>query len=186
MFGRTNIFVDTYLFDSLHQLVGYSRVLDLGGILLAEYLAYVIGIAVVYWVYRHAWKWLLSVEITASVVLSRGIITEIIRLLFHRARPFIDHFTPLVSVSPGEYYGSFPSGHMTFFFALATTVWLYNKRFGRYLLIGAFLMGIARIFVGIHWPSDILGGAVIGIASAFIVHALVHRIADRYFSPKIS
>jgi undecaprenyl-diphosphatase len=66
-------------------------------------------------------------------------------------------------------FKSFPSGHAAIFFAIATAVYLYNKKLGIWFFVVAILMGMARIFVGVHWPSDILGGAVIGIISGIIV-----------------
>src|SRR3990167_8760064 len=55
-----------------------------------------------------------------------------------------------------ETTGSMPSGHASFYFALATGVCLYNKKAGYIYLILAGLMGFARIFSGVHWPLDII------------------------------
>jgi undecaprenyl-diphosphatase len=74
---------------------------------------------------------------------------------------------------------SFPSGHAAFFFALSTVLLLYNKKFyprpkfwwgaGLFFFLASFLISIARVFVGIHWPSDILAGAAIGIFSGWLI-----------------
>jgi undecaprenyl-diphosphatase len=71
--------------------------------------------------------------------------------------------------------GSFPSGHIAFLFALAIAVYFFNKKWGLVFFILSLLVGLARIFVGIHYPLDILGGIVIGIVSAIVVRALIRK-----------
>lgn len=57
---------------------------------------------------------------------------------------------------------SFPSGHATFFSALAAALYFYHKQIAFWYAIGAFLIGLARIIGGVHWPIDILAGYIIG------------------------
>lgn len=56
---------------------------------------------------------------------------------------------------------SFPSGHATFFFALAFCTFLINKKWGWILTAAAVVTTVARVVAGVHWPSDIVGGAII-------------------------
>lgn len=65
---------------------------------------------------------------------------------------------------------SFPSGHAAFYFALSMAVYLYNKKLGVILFVVSLIMGIARIYAGVHWPSDILGGIVVGVITALVVN----------------
>lgn len=109
----------------------------------------------------------------SSVILSRLIITEIIRLFWYRPRPFVAH--AVNSLIEHSASASFPSGHIAFLFALATAIYFFNKKFGIAFLIASFLIGLARIFVGVHWPLDILGGIIIGIFSAVIVKLIMKR-----------
>ncbi|MEK7193801.1 MAG: phosphatase PAP2 family protein [Patescibacteria group bacterium] len=106
-----------------------------------------------------------------SVILSRGVITEAIRFLYPKLRPFaVLSIEPLINHSSS---GSFPSGHSAAFFALAFVLLFFNKKWGWRFLGMALIMGLARIFVGVHWPSDILGGAVIGLISVIIIRKLL-------------
>ncbi len=108
-----------------------------------------------------------------SVILSRIAITELIRLIWHRPRPFLIHRVNQLLEHGAE--GSFPSGHVVFLFALGTVIYFFNKKIGILFLIGSFLVGIARVFVGIHYPLDILGGVIIGVLSAVFIKFLFKK-----------
>lgn len=106
-----------------------------------------------------------------SVILSRGIITESIRYLYYRPRPFETlGIEPLISHAATA---SFPSGHMTFIIPIALVFFLMRRRLGVWFLLGSVLIGLARVAVGVHWPSDILGGILIGAASFFATYYLL-------------
>jgi len=183
--------MDVYIFNAIHDLVGISPVLDDIGIFLARYLAFVlVGILAVS-VMRPGERGLKNrfalLEAIAAALIARFGITVLIRMIVHRTRPFIDgSFKELISIDASEYYGSFPSGHAAFFFAIATVVWFHNRRLGNYFYIGAILMGLGRIFVGVHWPSDILAGATIGILTGLVTHRFWRRMTTRFFHPRIS
>jgi len=110
-----------------------------------------------------------------SVFLSRLIITEIIRAFYYSPRPFAENTVNQLLIH--NYTGSFPSGHAAFYFALATVVMLTTRMlatgwriWGVVFFIGAVLIGLARVVAGIHWPLDILGGAVVGVFSSWIIY----------------
>ncbi len=75
---------------------------------------------------------------------------------------------------------SFPSGHAIFVFALATGVYYYNKTLGRWLFAASVLVGVSRIFVGVHWPYDIVAGAVLGIATAWACNEIFKKYKHRF------
>ncbi len=106
-----------------------------------------------------------------SVILSRLVITELIRLFWHRSRPFITHQVNLLLEHSAS--GSFPSGHMTFLFPLATIIYFFNKKIGIAFFVASFFVGLARIFVGVHYPLDIIGGIIIGFLSAILVKSII-------------
>ena len=125
----------------------------------------------------------------AAAILSRFIITNIIRWIWFRPRPFVqNHINLLFNYNSAE--PSFPSGHAAFYFAIATVVFLYLKKVyprpkfwwgvGLLFYIASFLIVVARVFSGIHWPSDILAGAAIGIISGWLIILL-----SRKFFPKL-
>ncbi|MBI5732405.1 phosphatase PAP2 family protein, partial [Candidatus Jorgensenbacteria bacterium] len=63
-------------------------------------------------------------------------------------------------------------------FALAFIVFCLNRRWGVWFMSGALLNGLARVFVGVHWPSDIAGGIIVGLLSAFVITKLVPVFSD--------
>ncbi len=80
---------------------------------------------------------------------------------------------PLVPMGAGD--SSFPSGHASFLFAMAFFVFWYYRRLGWVLIILSALVGAARIYAGVHWPLDILGGACVGILAAAITRRLARE-----------
>ena len=78
-------------------------------------------------------------------------------------------------VAENKDFQSFPSGHAAIFFAIAMAIYFFNKKLGIVFFIGAVLIGFARIFTGIHWPSDVLAGAIIGIISGIIIIKLFFK-----------
>ena len=161
------------VFKFFYYKIPHNGFLDVLGIFCAEYLPYllVLGFLVLLY-YQSTWRRriYLFCEAALAVILSRGLITEIIRLFYHHERPFsFYNFTPLIPESGW----SFPSGHASFFFALAMVIWYANRRWGTIYFILVTLVCLARIFVGVHWPLDIIGGAVVGIVSAIAIRALL-------------
>lgn len=142
----------------------------------ALYFPYLLGIlALILPLAEKKWRscWLFYFEMAFAVILGRGIITEIIRYFYAYPRPFdYFHFTPLISESGN----SFPSGHAVFFFALAVIILFWRPKWGWFYLASAAVLSFARIYVGVHWPLDILGGAAIGLACGFAVYYLFKPI----------
>ncbi len=93
------------------------------------------------------------------------IITDLIKLVYPSMRPF-EQLGLNSSTLTIPYGGSFPSTHTASAFALAATIITHNKKLGILYLIMAALVGIARIFAHVHYPVDIIGGAIIGLFSS--------------------
>ena len=165
---------DLSVFQFIHHFAGKLRILDWLGIFLAQYLGYILVLAAVYLILktRNWQERIYFFSFTAlSALLSRGIITEVIRFFYHRPRPFLTlNIEPLIDRSLS---GSFPSGHAAAFFALALAIFYLNKKAGYWFLISALAMSVFRIFIGVHWPSDIIVGAVVGLISAVIIKKIL-------------
>lgn len=172
--------MDSAIFNALHAFVGMSAVLDWVGVAAAEYLPWALGVwalVVIGKVPSRVKKFEYFIFATLSVLVSRGILTEIVRYATERPRPFVLlNFVPLVERSATF---SFPSGHAAVFFALAVALWFIDRRTGWWFGALALVNGIARVYVGVHWPTDILAGAAIGILSTLAVKLLLDKIPKR-------
>ena len=95
-------------------------------------------------------------------------IAFLIKRFFPTVRPFITNGRDIdVLFKPTD--GAFPSEHTALAFSLAVTVFMHDKKIGWIFLISALAIGIARIVANVHYPADILGGALIGSLVAVVV-----------------
>ncbi|OGF87622.1 hypothetical protein A3B19_02400 [Candidatus Giovannonibacteria bacterium RIFCSPLOWO2_01_FULL_46_32] len=148
--------------------------IDLLIIFLAKYLGWVLGLGLAASLIRANGSTIMVIEAFLSGAVARFGITDLIRYFYNRPRPFESgDFIPLISRETG---GSFPSGHAAFLFALAMTVFLYNRRWGALFFAGAILVGVGRVLAGLHWPSDILGGAAVGVLAALVVNLISKKL----------
>ena len=101
----------------------------------------------------------------------------ILKNLFARSRPcWVRPEVPLLVRSPGDY--SFPSGHTASSFAAAWVLYRrLPKRFGIPALVLASLIGVSRLYLGVHYPTDVLFGAVSGIGCGCMACVLVSALA---------
>ncbi|MBI2454054.1 MAG: phosphatase PAP2 family protein [Parcubacteria group bacterium] len=102
-------------------------------------------------------------------------IVSLIRYLSPRERPFVfEGLDALISQNPLE--ASFPSGTATFFMALAVYFLLAgHKKLGWFLLVSTILISAARVAAGIHWPSDILAGWLVGAIVSWAVYSIFNK-----------
>ena len=153
---------------------------------------YVIGGA--YLIYRFRWRgvWMVvGAVIVVSATDSLG--HYIIKPLVHRARPCAispsfsrrgqgavdeEHVVPWIRLPDGARGDeSFPSNHALNNFAIAAfffTIWP-RKRNVWWLFVVAFLISIGRIYQGLHYPSDVLGGAAIGSTVGYLLALVIRR-----------
>ena len=96
-----------------------------------------------------------------------NLIVKAMNLAFYRYRPFAFNEVTLLFYYPSD--SSFPSNAACVGFAIATAVWLHNRTAGWISYLLALLLGVSRVVGGVHYPSDILGGAVIGVTVAYLV-----------------
>ncbi len=124
--------------------------------------------------------WFFDGKITKEQVLhalvasfTAWLIANILQNIIPTTRPFVVNGGPTFvwsTISPHE--GSFPSGHSALAFGLATSIWLHDRKVGWIYLILAILVGSGRVLANVHYPVDILGGALLGVFTAFIVERI--------------
>ncbi|MBI2625755.1 phosphatase PAP2 family protein [Candidatus Parcubacteria bacterium] len=119
--------------------------------------------------------WRLKRNETLSAVLAglvaRLVLAAPIQFFFPRSRPFAAHLD-IEKLFNHDPTASFPSGHASFFFGVAFSLWFVNRRWGWVFLVAATLISLGRVASGVHYPSDILGGAVVGFAGAWLAERI--------------
>lgn len=109
----------------------------------------------------------MGVALLLGFVLGEGILKNVIQ----RPRPFtLWPELQLLIPQPAGY--SCPSGHTVSSFAAATSLFLYRKRWGIGALVLAVLIGFSRMYFTVHYLTDVLFGAALGLACALVVYKL--------------
>lgn len=124
---------------------------------------------------------LYSVAIVAAIVFADQICATFLRPYFERLRPSnpenpISQWIQVVDDYRGGRYG-FPSCHGSNSFALATILALIirSARFSRFIFFWAILNAYTRLYLGVHYPGDILVGALIGSCGAALIYFVMKR-----------
>jgi undecaprenyl-diphosphatase len=171
--------IDLYIFNLINSFAGEWAWLDYFAMFCSVYLGYVLFFILIILLgfnFRKYWK--MVIEAVIAAVITRFVMADFIRWLWFRPRPFVaENFIPLIDQSPKE--AAFPSGHASFFFALSTIIYCYNKKLGILFYIASFLIVISRVFVGVHWPLDILVGALLGILMGWGLNKLFRKHAHK-------
>ena len=93
--------------------------------------------------------------------------------MFYENRPFVDHTVVLIVNHAAD--ASFPSDHAVGTMALACGILFYRWNLGTWMVYGSILVGISRVFVGNHYPGDILGAFIL----VWILTALYNKLLRR-------
>jgi len=130
---------------------------------------------------RASWR---RAAVAAGLSAALGLaVGKLISELVDRARPFVADPGGVHLFSRHAADAGFPSDHATAAFAIATAIFLRNRRWGMVALSAAAVLSVGRVALGVHYPSDVLAGAALGAAGALVlwaapIRARVDAIAD--------
>lgn len=99
------------------------------------------------------------------------VVVEMAKNVFPTLRPFHINGDGIKTLTVPN-GGSFPSTHSAVAFGLSTAIWLHDKKLGVVFILGAVLVAIGRIVANVHYPIDVVGGGVFGIATALLFDRL--------------
>lgn len=164
--------LDLYLFNLINGFAGRYKWLDMIGVFMAKYFIYILCFLVFLptTISAGLWAdWFPSFAILYFALISSLFalfFAKVINLFYKRKRPS--------EISVGKalikhwHNPSFPSRHTSFIFALSFFILFFNFYLGALLLVFSVIIALSRIFVGVHWPSDILAGIMAGLISAIL------------------
>jgi undecaprenyl-diphosphatase len=117
-------------------------------------------------------KWRLASASALAAAAVALAVNQVISRLWARPRPFADHpdLTHVLTARTTD--PSFPSDHAAAAFAIAFAVLAFSRRAGALFLVVATAIGLSRIALGMHYPSDVLAGALVGFGAATLVTTL--------------
>jgi membrane-associated phospholipid phosphatase len=116
-----------------------------------------------------------AIEIAAASAINLGA-TYAVKYAVNRERPFVTY--PDISPKTNDEDPSFPSGHTSVAFTTATSISLIYPKW--YVIVPSFLwagaVGYSRMYLGVHYPSDVLAGALLGSGSAWLTHQVSQQL----------
>lgn len=159
------------VFDAINGLAGRSSLLDSLGRFAANDFLYVIGAFLLILGLRELFSdRQLAVRVALAAVIAVGaslVIGAVIAHFWFEARPFVTH-PDTIRLIPHSADNAFPSDHALVAGAAATVGLLAWPRWGWLAVLGAIVLSVARVFVGVHYPGDVLVGLAIGGVCAVI------------------
>ena len=105
------------------------------------------------------------------------LVNQLIAKIWDRPRPFAAHPSAHVWGSR-SHDPSFPSDHASVSFAIAFAVLAFDRIAGLIFMAAALVVGVGRVFIGAHYPADVVAGALVGLASALIVVRLARPVLE--------
>ena len=147
-----------------------------------------IGIAVVLLLFPKTRK--IGLGMGAALVMGLLICNLMLKPMIARIRPYdyqLEHFGITIKLLiEAQHDFSFPSGHTIASFEAATVILLHNKKYGIPAMVLACLIAFSRLYLYVHYPTDVIASVILGIGLAFLGKFLVQKGYDLYEKRKLS
>ena len=177
--------MDALLFTAIHGGSGAPAAAVMTATLVAKVLIYLLPVHMVaLWVRGDDVRRQTALVLLGALICGIAM-SYLIGLGFHRMRPFLAGLgDALMSHRPSA---SFPSNHALVFSAYASTLLLLRRfRLGVAVLVAGLMVGAARVYLGVHYPGDILGGFLLGPVAALISLSVSARWGTRLYRMALS
>lgn len=156
------------LFQDINNLAGHHSFLD-GLMVFASSKAFIIYALALLLMWVFGKEKMKYTVVFAVITTAFGLIINfILGHIYNEPRPFVTHKVHLLIKHAAD--ASFPSDHATFVFSIALAVLLRNRIIGFWMLLFAILVGISRVYVGNHYPFDVLGSIVVSLLASTLVY----------------
>lgn len=168
------------LFFLIFDLNGRLGTLDNLMLFGAKYLIYLTILLMFVLSFKSSMKEKKAMLLTFLTIPIAVLLIKTIHIFFVEPRPFVEfNFSPMISHSTDA---SFPSRHTAIISVIALSYVYFKSRWAPLFLLLMLWVGIARIFVGVHFPQDIIGGFVVGLISLIIALQIIKLIKLRFLT----
>ncbi len=173
--------MDYTLLHLINQMAGHVSAVDSFFKLVAKYGPALYAVPLLFMWFRGGDSAKKAALLSLATMAIALLVSQLIGHVYFRPRPYDAHpggVNLLISKSSDP---SFPSDHATFSFAIAGVILLEDRRWGIASIAFGALVAFSRVFVGIHYPLDVAGGAVLGMAAAVVMWQL-----RKFFDPLLN
>ncbi|CAM3385013.1 undecaprenyl-diphosphatase [Brevibacillus invocatus] len=161
-------------FRAINDLGKQFAFLDPVFFFFAEYTVYLLALAVViYWFTRKNENRIMIISAALSLLIAE-ILAKLAGFVHANNQPFAE-LSAVHQLVDKAIDNSFPSDHTILFFTFCLTFWLFGKKHRLIWMILAVCVALSRIGVGVHYPADVLVGAIFGTLSALLSYAIVPK-----------
>ena len=156
---------------NIHSLTGHSALIDEVARLVAS--TFIYGIVVILglvWVHRDGLRVVAAFALGLVIALGIG---AVLGKIWAEPRPFVaDHFVPLIAHGTDS---SFPSDHLIVLGAIVGACLISARRLAMVGVALALLVAVARVYVGVHYPIDVVAGFMLGLVCAVTVWSVLGK-----------
>ena len=161
--------MDLKLFRLINRLSGRVSPVDQLMILISNRVRYVYLLIIVLMLFKNRFNKRIALETGLAVTIS--FFTHFfVHIFYFKPRPFMKRRVGILI--PSKMDSSFPSKHTILAFAASTTVWMFHRTLGTIMMWMAALTGLSRVWVGHHYPSDIIGSAILGSLTSVVARII--------------
>jgi undecaprenyl-diphosphatase len=181
---------DTVIFSYLNGFVGQSIFFDMMVLFIASFIPFFVVLSygafllfTFYRRHRHIPSRVSQFDREGIAIVAVLLSSSLSHLIASGIQEMVARPRPYLALDTAHLFTvgtwSFPSGHAALFFAFAASAYCFNRRVGAVLYLSATFIGLARVIAGVHYPTDVVGGAVLGIAIGVITARFVAVVAQR-------
>lgn len=154
---------NTQLFFSIFDLSHKSILLDNSMIFGAQYVIFLAFLLVILLGLKGKGREKKAIFLITLGIIYAEILIWLIHLVYQEPRPFVAF--PINTLVKHGADAAFPSGHTTIMAVIASAYYFYKSKFAPIFFILMLWVGFSRIFIGVHYPFDILGGMFVGLVA---------------------
>lgn len=166
------------IFFQIFALSRQNPLLDFLMVFGAEYLIFLTFLTVGVLTLIGSVKERKALIIVALGFLIQFIIRKVVHVIYFEPRPFVTYqITPLIEHAANA---AFPSGHTTIMATVASAYYFCKSKFTLLFILLMLWVGLSRIFVGVHYPLDILGGILTGFISVALAWPLKNLLKQKF------